>query len=726
MRVVIDCEANDLFVYAEGRKPTKFHCAVALDLDTGDQYSFVPPDWTARVMGLLVDSGAKAAAGRVRANHRLPDFLEKCDEIWMHNAIGYDRRLIDTIFDYSIPIPKLRDSLVLSRFANHVAYPKDSPRLRRGHSVEYWAKWLGLRQQKVAHEDWSKFSLDMFTRCQTDTLIQAHIVRKLESELAEIPASVILEEHLFASMLDNMHEDGFYLYRDRAKEALEFYENEMQELQDQIREVFQPKPVLIKHFIAKYRKPRAAKKKQFGPWEDVLPLDHPILLDKRSLEYLTSRGLPLSTKEFKEFQDKAFDIGSPKERKERLLEVGWQPVEFSEATGEPKSPKADCPSLSSEDLPPEARLMAKWLQRQSWVGTIKQWLEGCDENGYVHGKILHVGAWTHRCAHIAPNMGNIPGKPKAGVTKQDVFRMRGCWGVEGSDAAIRRAGIQTSFNEIEKEVDVFELDLPPDTPVLVGCDAAGIQGRALAHYIYEGTGQREYVDLVSNPETDLHVYNQKAAGLASRDAAKTFYYSYVLGVGYWKIARQVGVEESEYPELLEILRDPSNRFMQDSIERSLSFKDIPLTDENYAIAARGFQIKKDFEANVPGLSEFQSEYIPSLHKQKRVYLPDGRYLAVSQRNHVMPALLQGFETVVMRRTGIEVLHLLKKRSIPATVRNFVHDEYQFATILKYAETVRSLFQERIEAVRNLYDISCPLGVVVKPNKDVSISWAGTH
>ncbi len=689
MRVVGDCEANDLYDFKDKRSPTVFHCAVFKDLDSGKKVYFVPQTWTARV---LMDYKGGID---VRGTHRLPDYLDQCTEIWMHNAIGYDRLLIRDIFDYHIDIMKLRDSLILSRMGNHATYHKSHPRLRRGHSVAYWAKWMGLEQQKVEHEDWTQFSLDMLRRCDVDCDIQERIVKTIEQELSNCSPSAIIEEMLFAEMLQEMHENGFYLYRHRAERFYQLYLQEANALRDKIHEAFPPKRVLVKKFVAEYRKPIKKEEKTWAP-------DDPRLLKKRHRDYLESKGLSLTTKTFDEYQDQEFNIGSPQQRVERLLEAGWKPEVFT-PTGAPKSPKADDPSIQSEDLPEEVRMFGKWLVKNNRAATIKQWLDAVDDDGYVHGKIFNIGAWTNRCAHRDPNMANVPGRadPAKGITKQDVRRMRSAWGIEP-----------------ESSVRIHD-----DMPVLVGCDAAGIQGRALAHYIAEATGEMEYVNLISDPNVDIHVYNMEAAGLSNRAEAKTFYYSYLLGVGYWKIARQVGVDPNEYPELL---AEMDTLGIRDMLEMSLSFKDTPLTDENFAIATKGYKIKNDFEANVPGLKALQKEYIPKLAKQNSLVLPDGRRLAVGGKFEVMAGLLQGFETVVMRRTGIEMRYLLDKKNIPFKIRNFVHDEYQYETTRKHAFEVRQLFQERIEAVRNRYNIKCPLGVEVSPRKDTSMSWAGTH
>ena len=63
--------------------------------------------------------------------------------------------------------------------------------------------------------------------------------------------------------------------------------------------------------------------------------------------------------------------------------------------------------------------------------------------------------------------------------------------------------------------------------MLVGVDASGLELRMLAHYMKD----EKYVKTVSEGNskdgTDVHTVNQKAAGLATRDIAKTF----ILKVG---------------------------------------------------------------------------------------------------------------------------------------------------------------------------------------------------
>ena len=63
------------------------------------------------------------------------------------------------------------------------------------------------------------------------------------------------------------------------------------------------------------------------------------------------------------------------------------------------------------------------------------------------------------------------------------------------------------------------LGMVPKGKKVVGCDASGLELRMLAHYMAAFDGG-DYGDQVVNG--DIHTINQQAAGLPTRDDAKTF------------------------------------------------------------------------------------------------------------------------------------------------------------------------------------------------------------
>ena len=72
---------------------------------------------------------------------------------------------------------------------------------------------------------------------------------------------------------------------------------------------------------------------------------------------------------------------------------------------------------------------------------------------------------------------------------------------------------------------------------LVGVDVSGLELRCLAHFIAKYDGGA-YADTVVNG--DIHTENQKAAGLPTRNQAKTFIYGFLYGAGAGKIGSIVG------------------------------------------------------------------------------------------------------------------------------------------------------------------------------------------
>lgn len=75
---------------------------------------------------------------------------------------------------------------------------------------------------------------------------------------------------------------------------------------------------------------------------------------------------------------------------------------------------------------------------------------------------------------------------------------------------------------------------------MVGIDAAGLEGRCLAHYLYP-YDHGEYAKAVREGKkehgTDIHTMNMKALGITSRDDAKTWFYAWLYGAGVGKLGK---------------------------------------------------------------------------------------------------------------------------------------------------------------------------------------------
>ena len=103
-------------------------------------------------------------------------------------------------------------------------------------------------------------------------------------------------------------------------------------------------------------------------------------------------------------------------------------------------------------------------------------------DGRIHGKVITNGAVTGRCTHNSPNLAQIPAHGKYGPECRALFAA-------------------------------------PPGQVMVGADASGLELRMFAHYLaaYDDGAYGKVI-----LEGDIHTANQKAAGLETRDNAKTF------------------------------------------------------------------------------------------------------------------------------------------------------------------------------------------------------------
>ena len=165
-----------------------------------------------------------------------------------------------------------------------------------------------------------------------------------------------------------------------------------------------------------------------------------------------------------------------------LMDRGWKPEEYT-ATG---IPKVDEETLSHISGIPEAKLVNEYLMIQKRIGQLAEgdnaWLKLC-KKGKIHGSVNPNGAVTGRATHSYPNVAQVP-SVRAPYGKQ----CRELFGV-------------------------------PQGWYQVGVDASGLELRCFGHFLYP-YDNGAYIDTILNG--DIHTANQLAAGLPTRDNAKTF------------------------------------------------------------------------------------------------------------------------------------------------------------------------------------------------------------
>jgi len=293
---------------------------------------------------------------------------------------------------------------------------------------------------------------------------------------------------------------------------------------------------------------------------------------------------------------------------------------------------------------PEAQLIATYLMLQKRVAQIESWLESVGKDGRVHGKVITNGAVTGRMTHSSPNMAQIP---NAGSIYGP--ECRECWTVEAGN-------------------------------VLVGCDASGLELRMLAHYMKDDEYVKTVTEGSSKEGTDVHTQNQKAAGLQTRDQAKTFIYAFLYGAGPAKIGSIVGGNAKAGQKLIDsfLANTPALQRLRNTVSR---------------YAGKGF---------VPGL--------------------DGRKIWVRSEHAALNSLLQGAGAIVMKKALVIAYDRMKKEKVWFKLVASVHDEYQFETKPEYADILGMTVKESIIEAGKQFNLRCPLDGEYKTGR----SWRHTH
>lgn len=455
-------------------------------------------DLAATVIWVMCWQNAKTGEmGECRGHDAIKAFFEETrGSVYIgHNILKFDAPTVVRLCGSRLSVANCIDTLVLSTLY--------SPSITDGHSLDAWGQRLG--KDKIHFSDWSHLSEEMVSYCHQDVAITTELFKRLIKTMAKIGFSEksIEIQHKFTVILEKQRKNGFTFDGERALllyQQLRSIENSTKDL---IHVAFPPKRVLIR------------TGKRFT--KDGRPTS---IYTKDVERYHVEDGVGGT---YQAFEDVPFSIGSPLQRIQKLLELGWEPEEFTEKTkkgggGNPKpfdkgkmSPSLER-FLEGNDVP-EVKLIGQWMTINGRANMVNTWLDAWNEtDGRIHGK-LYV-ADTLRLRHQAPNTANIPavrvdknGHPLLGEDGHFTYESRDLW--------TARQG-----------------------RVLVGTDAAGLELRMLAHYLNRDEFTKQVV------EGDPHQYNADVVGI-TRPQAKTLIYAIMYGAAAPKIAKTLGVSVKE-------------------------------------------------------------------------------------------------------------------------------------------------------------------------------------
>jgi DNA polymerase I-like protein with 3'-5' exonuclease and polymerase domains len=214
----------------------------------------------------------------------------------------------------------------------------------------------------------------------------------------------------------------------------------------------------------------------------------------------------------------------------------------------------------------------------------------------------------------------------------------------------------------------------PEGYSIVGCDASGLELRMLAHYMGDDEYTKEVLD------GDVHTANQRAAGLPTRDTAKTFIYAYLYGAGDAKIGSIVGGSKAD-----------------------------------------GKRLKAKFLANTPALRTLRGRVEQAA---KRGWLKglDGRRIYVRSSHAALNTLLQGAGAVVMKQALVYLNGMAKARKLDYMFVGNIHDEIQTQVLNAHTEQFGKLAVQAIEMAGQHFSLRCPTTGEYK----VGANWSETH
>jgi DNA polymerase-1 len=299
-----------------------------------------------------------------------------------------------------------------------------------GHSLQSWGERFGF--PKIDYHDFEYYTPEMLEYCKRDVDLTHKVAQKLEEESKGFSDACYNLERNIRIILDKQQRNGFAFDLKQAQLLLAQLEDEQHQLESYAEKEFEPTIIELK----------------------------------------------TKTKEI------PFNIASRKQIAERLMDRGWKPDKLTD-----KGNVIVNEEVLSKINMPEAEMFNRYFLLQKRTGLLKSWIQECDEDLRVRGRVLTLRTITGRMAHNKPNMAQVPA-----VYSPYGKECRSLWTVSN-----------------------------PETHRLVGTDASGLELRCLAHYMNDAAFTQEVLT------GDVHTANQQAAGLKTRDQAKTFIYAFLYG-----------------------------------------------------------------------------------------------------------------------------------------------------------------------------------------------------
>ena len=575
-------------------------------------------------------SVVESSAGQVFANQEPYDCLDDALEIMSgarsitgHNLIGYDLPVLKKILGWTpSKSTQIIDTLVLSRLCHTNLYEIDVKERSISNKL-YGSHSLNAWGQRIG-------VLKKTLGAQDDDVWHKFTPAMADYCVQDVSVTAHLKYHF----------DGV----DYSEDAIDLEHKFAQIIQRQTEhgyafDVEKGKELYVR-LLKRQEELGDALRKTYGTWfvseGEVTPK---VSNKKRG----TSKGAVYNKIKRVEFNPNSRDHIS-----RCLMKQGWKPTEFT-AGGKPKIDEA---VLGRLQLPNCQELKEHFLisKRISQLAEGNNaWLK-LERDGRIYGSVNTNGAVTGRCTHSSPNVAQVPASYSPyGTECRSLFRA-------GKDR------------------------------VLVGCDADGLELRALAGYLKKydgGVYAKAAVDGTKDKGSDVHSLNRDALGLSSRDTAKTFFYAFIYGAGDQKLGKILG-----------------------------------------GGAKRGKQGRTALLSGVSGLMELTEKVKQVFRRRGHLIGLDGRKLHIRSEHSALNTLLQSAGAILMKKALILLDERLKKHYKEGDyefVAN-IHDEFQIEVKEEYAKDIAVHATEAISRAGEYFEFGCPLSATSHIGK----TWAETH
>ena len=346
-----------------------------------------------------------------------------------------------------------------------------NPMREGGHSLEAWGRRLGFLKGEFT--EFQEYSQEMLEYCKKDTELTKKLSSTLEKEGSSFSKESYELEREIRAIIDQQQLNGFAFNIRKAMQLQARLEEEQHSLEQKAEEMFPPKRVELKTKV---------------------------------------KEIP-------------FNIASRKQIAEILMDKGWEPKDYTD-----KDNVIVNEAVLSKINMDEAQMFSRYFLLQKRTGLLKAWIQACEEDDRVRGKVLTLRTITGRMAHHSPNMAQVP----------------------------------ASYSPYGKECRNLWTVSNTDTHSLVGTDASGLELRCLAHYMDD----IKFTDVVLSG--DVHTANQEKAGLKTRDQAKTFIYAFLYGAGPAKIGKVVGGSAAQGQILIKrfLSNMPALKRLRDDVQKA--------------------------------------------------------------------------------------------------------------------------------------------------------------